>query len=167
MERGLIYISEFFPWFGVVRSKNVAGRLNNWLHGTVLKQNKKTFRSICPYLHVHVCYMYVNSVCIVYTCIYTCVYVCVCMRVFMYVCMCFGAGDPCRRYPGRASLRSVGRQELDVPRTRLVSSERAFEVAAPKAWNKLPVDIKSTRDTGLFKKQLKTFLFRAAYPVSC
>ena len=34
--------------------------------------------------------------------------------------------------PGRASLRSVGRQELDVPRTRLVSSERAFEVAAPK-----------------------------------
>jgi len=76
-----------------------------------------------------------------------------------------GAGDPCRRYPG---LRSVGRQELDVPRTRLVSSERAFEVAEPKAWNKLPVDIKSTRDTaGLFKKQLKTFLFRAAYPVSC
>lgn len=74
---------------------------------------------------------------------------------------------PVAAIPGRASLRSVGRQELDVPRTRLVSSERAFEVAAPKAWNKLPVDIKSTRDTGLFKKQLKTFLFRAAYPVSC
>src|SRR6218665_1166068 len=72
---------------------------------------------------------------------------------------------PVAAIPGRASLRSVGRQELDVPRTRLVSSERAFEVAAPKAWNKLPVDIKSTRDTGLFKKQLKTFLFRAAYPV--
>src|SRR6218665_1035631 len=71
---------------------------------------------------------------------------------------------PVAAIPGRASLRSVGRQELDVPRTRLVSSERAFEVAAPKAWNKLPVDIKSTRDTGLFKKQLKTFLFRAAYP---
>jgi len=49
-------------------------------------------------------------------------------------------------------------------RTRLASSEKAFEVAAPKAWNKLPVDIKSTGDTGLFKKQL---LFRAAYPVSC
>ena len=74
---------------------------------------------------------------------------------------------PVATIPGRPSLRSVGRQELDVPRTRLVSSERAFEVAAPKAWNKLPVDIKSTRDTVLFKKQLKTFLFRAAYPVSC
>src|SRR6218665_1227229 len=34
--------------------------------------------------------------------------------------------------PGHASMRSVGRQELDVPRTRLVSSERAFDVAAPK-----------------------------------
>src|SRR6218665_991580 len=51
---------------------------------------------------------------------------------------------PVAAIPGRASLCSVGRQELDVPRIRLVSSERAFEVSAPKAWNKLPVDIKST-----------------------
>src|SRR6218665_392235 len=48
---------------------------------------------------------------------------------------------PVAAIPGHASLRSVGRQELDVSRTRLVSSERVFEVAAPKAWNKLPVDI--------------------------
>src|SRR6218665_963106 len=74
---------------------------------------------------------------------------------------------PVAAIPGRASLRSVGRQELEVPRTRLVSSERAFEVAAPKAWNNLPVYIKSIPDNVLFKKQLKTFLFRAAYPVSC
>src|SRR6218665_2380004 len=35
---------------------------------------------------------------------------------------------PVAAISGRVSLRSVGRQELDVPRTRLVSSERAFEV---------------------------------------
>jgi len=66
----------------------------------------------------------------------------------------------------KETLIVVGRQELDVPRTKVVSSERAFEEAAQKAWNKLPVDNKSTGDTGLFKKQLKTFLFRAAYPIS-
>jgi len=48
--------------------------------------------------------------------------------------------------------------ELDVPRTRLVCSERPFAVhAAPKAWIRLAVDIKSTHDTGLSKKHLKTF----------
>ena len=41
----------------------------------------------------------------------------------------------------KETLIVVGRQELDVPRTKVVSSERAFEEAAQKAWNKLPVDI--------------------------
>ena len=57
---------------------------------------------------------------------------------------------------GRASLRSTSRQELDVPRTRLVSKESTFDVAALKAWNTLPVDIfvpvanTSTRQTHAF-----------------
>ena len=61
--------------------------------------------------------------------------------------------------PGRASLRSAGRHDLVVPRSRLVSSERAFSVAAPRAWNSLPVDIRLITDTKLFKKKLKTHLF--------
>ena len=65
--------------------------------------------------------------------------------------------------PGRATLRSAAKQDLFVPRTRLVSSERAFSVAGPKAWNKLPVDIRLTTDTKLFKKKLKTFLFTSVY----
>src|SRR6218665_3832016 len=68
---------------------------------------------------------------------------------------------------GRASLHSADRQELVVPRSRLLSLERAYSKAAPKAWNRLPVDIKSTHDTGSFNKQLNTFLFLAAYPASC
>ena len=59
--------------------------------------------------------------------------------------------------PGRASLRSAGRHDLVVPRSRLVSSERAFSVAAPRAWNSLPVDIRLITDTKLFKKKLKIF----------
>jgi len=54
--------------------------------------------------------------------------------------------------------RDTGRQELCVPRTRLVSPEKAFAVAASTAWTRLPVDIKSTRDIMLSKIQLKTFI---------
>ena len=66
--------------------------------------------------------------------------------------------------PGRASLRSAGRHDLVVPRSRLVSSERAFSVAAPRAWNSLPVNIRLITDTKQFKKKLKTYLFNLAYP---
>ena len=65
--------------------------------------------------------------------------------------------------PGRASLRSAQTRNLDVPRTRLRLGERAFQVAAPTAWNKLPEDIKCATTTALFKKKLKTFLFKSAY----
>ena len=70
---------------------------------------------------------------------------------------------PVANIPGRASFRSAGRHDLVVPRSRLVSSERAFSVAAPRAWNSLPVDIRLITDTKLFKKKLKTFLFNSAY----
>ena len=65
--------------------------------------------------------------------------------------------------PGRASLRSAQTRNLDVPRTRLRLGERAFQVAAPTAWNKLPEDIKCATTTALFKKKLKTFLFKSVY----
>ena len=38
----------------------------------------------------------------------------------------------------------------------------AFSVAAIRAWNGLPVDIRQITDTKLFKKKLKTFLFNSA-----
>ena len=49
--------------------------------------------------------------------------------------------------PGRSSLGSAGRHDLVVPRSRLVSSERAFSVAAPRAWNSLRVDSRLITDT--------------------
>ena len=71
--------------------------------------------------------------------------------------------SPVANIPGRTSLRSAGRHDLVVPRSRLVLSERAFSVAAPRAWNSLPVDIRLITDTKRFKKKLKTFLFNSAY----
>jgi len=57
------------------------------------------------------------------------------------------------------------RQTLFTPRTRLRFGERAFRVAAPKAWNQLPNNVRSLRDTNSFKKKLKTFLFTKFYYV--
>ena len=66
--------------------------------------------------------------------------------------------------PGRVSLRPASRRDLDVPRTRLKFGERAFSVAAPLVWNRLPSDIRDISSTPLFKKKLKTYLFSVAYP---
>ena len=55
----------------------------------------------------------------------------------------------------------IGRHDLVVPRSRLVSSEWAFSAAAPRTWNSLPVDIRLITDTKLFKKKLKTYFFQS------
>ena len=44
-----------------------------------------------------------------------------------------------------------------VPRSRLEFGERAFSVAAPRAWNSIPADLRATLNTPTFKKNLKTF----------
>ena len=65
--------------------------------------------------------------------------------------------------PGRRSLGSAQTRNLVIPRTKLKLGERAFDVAAPTPWNNLPEDIKCSPSTEIFKKKLKTFLFRSAY----
>ena len=42
-------------------------------------------------------------------------------------------------------------------------SDRTFSVAAPRAWNRLPTQLKLLRSTTTFCCQLKTFLFQSAY----
>jgi len=47
--------------------------------------------------------------------------------------------QPVSALPDRSAvLRSATKSDLQVPRTRLKFGERAFSVAAPKAWNDLP-----------------------------
>ena len=43
--------------------------------------------------------------------------------------------------------------------------DRAFSVAAPKLWNELPLGLRSLVTINLFKKHLKTDLFKKAYNV--
>ena len=41
--------------------------------------------------------------------------------------------------------------------------DRAFIAAAPKLWNALPYDVRSTSNFSTFKQKLKTALFIQAY----
>src|SRR5664279_4879551 len=61
------------------------------------------------------------------------------------------------------TLRSADTLTLDVPRTRLSFGDRAFIAAGPRAWNKLPLHVRSAHSMTVFKKLLKTHLFLHAY----
>ena len=40
---------------------------------------------------------------------------------------------------------------------------RSFSVAAPKLWNNLPAYIRDIESLGVFKRQVKTYLFRLVF----
>ena len=65
--------------------------------------------------------------------------------------------------PGRSTLRASLCGNLVVPRTRRRIGDRAFSVAAPRAWNRLPTELKLLRSTVSFRRDLKTFLFHSVY----
>ena len=48
-------------------------------------------------------------------------------------------------------------------RSRVTLGDRSFQVAAPALWNVLPREIRSITDLGIFKRHLKTYLFREAF----
>ena len=62
-------------------------------------------------------------------------------------------------------LRSADRQQLYVPRSNTRMGDRSFAVAGPSTWNRLPATVTAAPSLAVFKKQLKTFLFREAYSV--
>jgi len=64
---------------------------------------------------------------------------------------------------GRFTLRTSLCGNLVVPRTRRRTGDRAFSVAAPRAWNRLPMELKLLRSTDSFCRNLKTYLFYAVY----
>ena len=63
-------------------------------------------------------------------------------------------------------LRSTDQKLLVILKSKLITyGDRAFSVAAPKLWNELPLDLRSLDSINLFKKNLKTDLFKKAYHV--
>ena len=64
----------------------------------------------------------------------------------------------------KRTLRSSSSFTLQVPRTKLkCAGDRSFAACAPKIWNSLPDHLTSAKTLTLFKKQLKTHLFKKAY----
>ena len=58
--------------------------------------------------------------------------------------------------------RSSAHGDLVVQRTRTKFSRRAFAVAGPAAWNRLPCSVRNSPSLDSFKTALKTFLFTAS-----
>ena len=67
--------------------------------------------------------------------------------------------------PFRRRLRLATSSQLDVRPLRLVTvGDRSFASVGPKLWNSLPDDITSASSLSVFRKKLKTHLFRLSYP---
>ena len=57
-------------------------------------------------------------------------------------------------------LRSSEKELLVCPKSRCrTMGDRAFQCAAPRLWNGLPLHVRQSESLSLFKKKLKTFLF--------
>ena len=62
------------------------------------------------------------------------------------------------------TLRSAELSLLVIPRVRTETfGKRAFEYAAPRTWNALPLHIRQSKDITIFKKVLKTHFFEQAF----
>ena len=59
------------------------------------------------------------------------------------------------------NLRSIN--QLEQPRTNSNYGDRAFSVAAPALWNRLPLSIRLHKTVPAFKNAIKTWLFKDAY----
>jgi hypothetical protein len=64
----------------------------------------------------------------------------------------------------RRRLRSADSSLLLVPTTRRSTlGDRAFSVAAPRAWNSLPRELRETASLTVFRRKLKTYLFTQSF----
>jgi len=64
---------------------------------------------------------------------------------------------PVTKIPSRSSLRASSNGDLFQPRTERRIGERAFSVAAPRAWYRLPTELKLMRSsTATFRHHLKS-----------
>ena len=72
--------------------------------------------------------------------------------------------DLLERCNSTRSLQSPNLMLLKVPSTNTVLyGDHAFRIAAPKLWNSVSYEIRTTEDLNLFQSKLKTHLFRIAH----
>ena len=70
---------------------------------------------------------------------------------------------PCSSLPSRRGLRSSSQADFVITRSLRKLGNRAFALAGPAEWNKLPDFIRRSSTLTLFKKNLKTYLFKIYY----
>jgi len=76
-----------------------------------------------------------------------------------------GSARPCVQFTGSSLYRSASTDRLVVPSFNLSTiGSRTFEVDAAQTWNSLPEDVTSSSTLPIFRKRLKTDLFRQSYP---
>jgi len=63
------------------------------------------------------------------------------------------------------SLRSKSSFKLNAPsiKTFKTFGDRCFMIAAPKLWNDLPQELREETNVDIFKRRLKTYLFKKAF----
>ena len=71
-----------------------------------------------------------------------------------YLCSLLTTYEPTR------VLRSSNNNILKIPSTKLKVGERSFSFYGPKVWNNLPSCLRHSKTLDVFKKHLKTYLFR-------
>ena len=62
--------------------------------------------------------------------------------------------------PARPLRSAMDTTRLLLPKSNSVSGDRRFAVTATKAWNSLPIIIRTAPSINIFKKHLKTYLFQ-------
>ena len=66
--------------------------------------------------------------------------------------------------PSRGLRSELNYRLLQVPRTKLKTFvARSFRVAGPTLWNNIPDELRCIDDQNVFKKSIKTFLFKKAF----
>ena len=70
-----------------------------------------------------------------------------------------------RKVQHREGLRSNDKtSQLEIPHTTMKTfAARAFSLLGPQLWNQLPTEIQDINSYTVFKKNLKTFLYRKAF----
>jgi len=67
---------------------------------------------------------------------------------------------PVASNPGRQQLRSAARSDVIVPHCRTKFGSRAFSIAGPEMWNRLPQSVRSADTVRQFRRLLKTHYFQ-------
>ncbi len=90
-------------------------------------------------------------------------------KVLLLVFKCLYGDAPCylkellKLYTPKRSLRSGALNLLSTPKCPNKKGDRAFSIAGPKLWNDLPIYLRKPLSITVFKKGLKTCLFKKAF----